>query len=192
MHHFRAVSPKWVLRPQKEISCHIFKMAILTKFFDNLMNHITREYAGKKIKLFLNVSPLTIVHLLLWPFKVASLYLVFARFRDDFCSAPKKSVYNWINSRQSHNFSKAIRQLFHNALISVELMALSKYVQWTLVIVNAWIVNNLSLVNIFGETGRLFYNINYMLNSKHLSLVNKIGDKTEFTITRVHCNNILC
>ena len=26
-----------------------------------------------------------------------------------------------------------------------------------------------------------------MLNSKHLSLVNKIGDKTEFTITRVHC-----
>ena len=27
----------------------------------------------------------------------------------------------------------------------------------------------------------------YMLNSKHLSLVNKIGDKTEFTITRVHC-----
>ena len=55
--------------------------------------------------------------------------------------------------------------------------------QWTLVI-----VNNLSLVNIFGETGRLFYNINNMLNSKHLSLVNKIGDKTEFTITRVHCN----
>ena len=77
MHHFRAVSPKWVLRPQKEISCHIFKMAILTKFFDNLMNHITREYAGKKIKLFLNVSPLTIVHLLLWPFKVASLYFKF-------------------------------------------------------------------------------------------------------------------
>ena len=25
-----------------------------------------------------------------------------------------------------------------------------------------------------------------MLNSEHLSLVNKIGDKTEFTITRVH------
>ena len=30
----------------------------------------------KKMKLFLNVSPLTIVHLLLWPFKVASLYEV--------------------------------------------------------------------------------------------------------------------
>ena len=62
-------------------------------------------------------------------------------------------------------------------------------IQWTLVIVNPWIVNNLSfiIVNIFGETGRLFYNINYMLNSKHLSLVNKIGDKPEFTITRVHC-----
>ena len=33
----------------------------------------------------------------------------------------------------------------------------------------------------------IFYNINYRLNSEHLSLVNKIGDKTEFTITRVHC-----
>ena len=73
MHHFRAISPKWILDPQKEISCHIFKKAILTKFFDDLMNHITREYAGKKMKLFLNVSPLTIVNLLLWPFKVSSL-----------------------------------------------------------------------------------------------------------------------
>ena len=36
------------------------------------------------------------------------------------------------------------------------------YLQCTLVIVNAWIVNNLSLVN-------------------------KIGDKTDFTITKVHC-----
>ena len=63
-------------------------------------------------------------------------------------------------------------------------------IQWTLVTANAWIVNNLSLVNIFGETGRLFYNINYMLNSKYLSLVNKIGDRTEFTITRVHCTFI--
>ena len=59
--------------------------------------------------------------------------------------------------------------------------------QCTLVIVNAWIVNNLSFMNIFGETGLFLYNINYMLNSEHLSLVNKIGDKTEFTITRVHC-----
>ena len=67
----------------------------------------------------------------------------------------------------------------------------SEVVQWTLVIVNASIVNNLSLVNMIGETGGLFYNINYMLNSKHLSLVNKIGDKTEFTITRVHCTTSL-
>ena len=73
-HHFRAISPKWVLSPQREISCHIFKMAILTKFFDDLMNHITREYAGKKVEIFLNVSLFTIAHLLLWPFKVASLY----------------------------------------------------------------------------------------------------------------------
>ena len=48
-------------------------------------------------------------------------------------------------------------------------------------------MNNLSLVNIITWWHRLFYNINYMLNSKQLSLVNKIGDKTEFTITRVHC-----
>ena len=53
------------------------------------------------------------------------------------------------------------------------------YIQCTLEI-----VNNLSLVNIFGETGRFSYNLYYMLNSEHLSLVNKIGDKTEFTITK--------
>ena len=40
-------------------------------------------------------------------------------------------------------------------------------VQWTLVIVNTWIVNNRSLVNIFWCKNWLFYNINYMLNSKH-------------------------
>ena len=71
MHHFRAIPPKWVLRHQKKISCHIFKMAI----WQNLMNHIIREYAGEKTNLFLNVSPLTIVNLLLWPFKVSSLYV---------------------------------------------------------------------------------------------------------------------
>ena len=54
-------------------------------------------------------------------------------------------------------------------------------------------MNNLSLGNIFGVTGRFFYNINYMLNSEHLSFFNKIGDKTEFTITRVHCTNtVMC
>ena len=36
---------------QKEINCHIFKVAILTKFFGDLMNHITREYAGEKNKI---------------------------------------------------------------------------------------------------------------------------------------------
>ena len=40
-------------------------MAILTKFFGDLMNHIISEYAGKKMKLFLNVSPLKNVNLLL-------------------------------------------------------------------------------------------------------------------------------
>ena len=56
-------------------------MAILTKFFDDLMNHITREYAGKKMKLYLNVSPLTIVNLLLWPFKVSSLYVTVSAYK---------------------------------------------------------------------------------------------------------------
>ena len=68
------VSPKWILTPQKEISCHIFKMAILTKFFGDLMNQMIREYAGKKIKLFLNVSPLKIMDIFLSLFKVSSLY----------------------------------------------------------------------------------------------------------------------
>ena len=120
MHHFRAVSPKWVLRPQKEISCHIFKMAILTKFFDNLMNHITREYAGKTMKLFLNVSPLTIVSLLLWPFKVSSLYCKFDRLKNclpDYSHLPNKqavrnkraglyfsqNLINWQGSKSSHS-----------------------------------------------------------------------------------------
>ena len=40
-------------------------MAILTKFFGDLMNHIIREYAGEEMKLFLNVSLLTIVNLVL-------------------------------------------------------------------------------------------------------------------------------
>ena len=50
-------------------------MAILTKFVCYLMNHIIREYAGKKIKSFLNDSPLTVVNLLLSPFKVSTLYV---------------------------------------------------------------------------------------------------------------------
>ena len=40
-------------------------MAIFSKFFGDLITHIAREYAGKKMKSFLNVSPLTIVNLLL-------------------------------------------------------------------------------------------------------------------------------
>ena len=48
-------------------------MAVLTEFFGDLMNHIIREYAGKKIKLFLNVSPLKIMDILLSLFKVSSL-----------------------------------------------------------------------------------------------------------------------
>ena len=40
-------------------------MGIFSKFFGDLITHITREYAGKKIKSFLNVSPLEIMDLLL-------------------------------------------------------------------------------------------------------------------------------
>ena len=32
-----------------------------------------------------------------------------------------------------------------------------------------------------------FYTINHMLNSKNLTIVKRIGDKTEFTIARFHC-----
>ena len=100
MHYFRAISPKWILDPQKEISCHIFKKAILTKFFDDLMNHINREYAGKKKKLFLNVSPLIIVNLLLWPFKVSSLYLPWLKAaffqKAWFVKSPKKNPDHYL------------------------------------------------------------------------------------------------
>ena len=57
----------------KETSCHIFKMAIFSKFFGDLMTHITREYAGKKMKSFLNVSSLKIMDILLSVFLVSSL-----------------------------------------------------------------------------------------------------------------------
>ena len=51
-------------------------MAIFSKNFDDLMTHITREYAGKKMKSFLNVSPLKIIDILLSVFLVSSLYLI--------------------------------------------------------------------------------------------------------------------
>ena len=43
MYHIRGVLPKWGLPPLKEISCHIFKMAIFSKFFDDLMSHIKSQ-----------------------------------------------------------------------------------------------------------------------------------------------------
>jgi hypothetical protein len=54
--------PKRVLTPQKEISSQIFKMTIFS-------SHEPHDKdAGKKMKQFLNVSPLTIVDILLLPF----------------------------------------------------------------------------------------------------------------------------
>ena len=73
MQYFRAVLPKLILPCIKETSCHIFKMAFFSKFFGDLITHITREYAGKKIKSFLNVSPLKIMDILLSVFMVSSL-----------------------------------------------------------------------------------------------------------------------
>ena len=49
-------------------------MAILTKVFGDLMNHIIREYAGKKIKSFLNVSLLNIMGILVCFFGIQSSY----------------------------------------------------------------------------------------------------------------------
>ena len=39
--------PKWVFTPQKETSSHIFKMAIFSKTFGDLISHIIRLYAGR-------------------------------------------------------------------------------------------------------------------------------------------------
>jgi hypothetical protein len=50
MHHFRCISPKQVLTPQKKTSCHFFKIAIFSKFFHDAMSHIIRWNADKKIK----------------------------------------------------------------------------------------------------------------------------------------------
>ena len=44
---------------------HIFKMAIFSKFFGDLMTHKIGEYAGKEIKHFFNVLPVTIANILL-------------------------------------------------------------------------------------------------------------------------------
>ena len=46
------VLPRWFLLSQMEISCHILKMAIFSKFFGNLITHLTREYAIKKYNHF--------------------------------------------------------------------------------------------------------------------------------------------
>ena len=53
----------------EKISCHIFKMAILSKFFGDLMGHIIREYADEEMKYF----PLKIMGILLSDFMVSSL-----------------------------------------------------------------------------------------------------------------------
>ena len=55
-------------------------------------------------------------------------------------------------------------------------------VQWTLVIVNAWIVNHLSIVNVYFWWHRLFYNINYMLNSKFHKICQPLISKLKFWI----------
>ena len=41
-----------MLTPQRKTSCHIFKMAIFSKFFVDVMTHIIRDNAAKRIKLF--------------------------------------------------------------------------------------------------------------------------------------------
>ena len=76
MHHFRGKIPKQVLTPQKKTSCHTFKMTIFSKFFVDVMTHIIRENAGKRMKYFLNFSLIKIVNLLWSLFQVPTLYIL--------------------------------------------------------------------------------------------------------------------
>ena len=63
--------------------------------------------------------------------------------------------------------------------------------QWNLAIINFWIVKKLSLVNKISCLPGSLYTTNHMLNSKNLTIVKSLGDKTEFTIARFHCISIL-
>ena len=65
MHHFRGKIPKYILTPLKKNGCHIFKIAIFSKFFGDVMNHIIRENAGEKIKRILVVFQLKTFNILL-------------------------------------------------------------------------------------------------------------------------------
>ena len=65
MHHFKGKIPKYVLTPLKKNGCHIFKIAIFSKFFGDVMNHIIRENAGEKIKRILVVFQLKSFNILL-------------------------------------------------------------------------------------------------------------------------------
>ena len=56
-----------------EISCHIFKLGIFSKFFGDLMSYIIREYADEEIEYFLYIWPLKIMGMLLSVFLVSSL-----------------------------------------------------------------------------------------------------------------------
>ena len=89
MHYFSGVLPKWVLLHQMEISCHIFKLALFSKFFGDLMSHIIREYADEEMKLFLNVSSLKIKDNLLSLFMLLSLYVTIS-------SINSLAIVNWI------------------------------------------------------------------------------------------------
>ena len=56
-----------------EISSHIFKLAIFSKFFGDLMSHIIRRNADEEMKT--NLYPLKILDLLLTLFQVPTLYI---------------------------------------------------------------------------------------------------------------------
>ena len=50
MHHFSGKIPKYVLTPQKKTSHHIFKMAISSEFFGDVMIFIIRVNADERIE----------------------------------------------------------------------------------------------------------------------------------------------
>ena len=64
-------------------------MAIFSKFFDDLISHIKREYAGEKMKQFLNVSPLAIMDFLLYLFQPIRLYFRLTFRHCHFCKKTK-------------------------------------------------------------------------------------------------------
>ena len=80
----------------EKISCHIFKMAIFSKFFGDLMSHIIKEYADEEMKYFLYILPLKIMDILLSVFLVSSLYEKSVNLNQETCMYSPYYFYFWV------------------------------------------------------------------------------------------------